>query len=273
MKRHVLLLIAVWVCFSIPAKAQRGLQIGYVDMEYILENVPEYQEALTQLNAKAQKWKSELELKRQEIETMKQNLENEKPLLTDELIEEREAEIKYEEEQLLGLQQKYFGPSGDLIVQKRQLMQPVQDQVFTAVQEIGTTRQYDFIFDNSSDALMLFSAPRHDLSDEVLSMIQRSARRRENEERKEEKAEEPYKSVKQAAEDRKEEAERQAAIQARERERQAQKAERQRVKDSIRDARQAEFEARRAELLRRQEEQKRKRDSINKVREQRRNAD
>lgn len=273
MKRTALLFIGVFMLVSSNSMAQRGLQIGYVDMEYILENVPEYQEALTQLNAKAQKWKAELELKRSEIDAMKQSLENEKPLLTDELIEEREAEIAFEEEQLLKLQQKYFGPTGDLIVQKRQLVQPVQDQVFTAIQEIGKTRQYDFIFDNSADALMLYSADRHDISDQVLNMIQRSARKRENEERKEEIAEEPYKSVKDAAADRKEEAARQAAIDAREREREERIAERQRVKDSIRDARQAEFEAKRKELLKRQEEQKRKRDSLNRLREQRRNAD
>ncbi|HLU81441.1 MAG TPA: OmpH family outer membrane protein [Flavobacteriaceae bacterium] len=273
MGRRALLLIVIFMLMCIPAKAQRGLQIGYVDMEYILQNVPEYQEALTQLNAKAQKWKGELELKRTEIDAMKQSLANEKPLLTDELIEEREGEIQYEEEQLLALQQKYFGPTGDLIVQKRQLVQPVQDQVFTAIQEIGKTRQYDFIFDNSADALMLFSADRHDISDMVLNMIQRSSRVRNNEKKKEAAEEEPYKSVKDAAEDRKEEAERQAAIDKRERERQARLEERQRVKDSIRDARQAEFEARRQELLRRQEEQKRKRDSINKIRQENRNKD
>lgn len=272
MKTRFFLLITTFIFIGNLAHAQRGVQIGYVDMDYILENVPEYQEAIIQLDAKIQQWKTEIELKRKAIDEMKQNLENERPLLTDDLIEERLSEIKFEEEQLLEYQQKRFGPTGDMIVMKRQLIQPVQDQVFSAVQEIGETRKYDFIFENSSDALMLYSADRHDISDQVLNMIKRTSRQNTNKE-KEEAAEKetPYKSVLGAEADQKEKAERQALLDERERERQAKLDERQSQRDSLKTVREAAYQAKRDELMKQRNEQKRKRDSINQVREEERN--
>merc|ERR1711879_415330 len=109
------------------------------------------------------------------------------------------------------------------MIQKRQLVQPVQDQVFNAVQEIGLKREYDFIFENSAEALMLFSANRHDISDQVLTMIERTSRKTQNENRANEVAvdpNEPYKSVEgaknEAAEEAKRERERQAQVDERE---------------------------------------------------------
>ncbi|WP_121666766.1 OmpH family outer membrane protein [Mesonia aquimarina] len=273
MKKKVLILIILAVS-SIQLQAQRGLKIGYVDMDYILDNVPEYQQASQQLTGRVQKWKSEIEAKKKTVEDMKQNLENERALLTKELIEERKEEIAYEEEQIVKYQQEKFGPQGALITQKRQLVQPVQDQVFNAIQEIGTTREYDFIYENSADALMLFSAKRHDISDQVLAMINRSSRKLEREESRSEEGEvenatpERYKSVKQAKEDKIEEATREREKQAIIDEREAQMNERQRERDSIREAKRKEYEERRQRML---EERERRRDSIEKAREAPRN--
>ena len=100
-------------------------------MEYILEKVPDYAEAKNQLEQKAQKWKQEIEAKKIEIAKLKEALKTEKVLLTKELIEEREEEIKFQETELLDFQQKRFGPNGDLITQKAVLVKPIQDQVFT----------------------------------------------------------------------------------------------------------------------------------------------
>lgn len=270
MKTKVFLLVATFAFVSFNAQAQRGAQIGYVDMDYILANVSEYQEATNQLDAKVQQWKQEIALKKKAIEAMKQQLENERPLLTRELIDERLAEIAFEEKKLLEYQQARFGPKGALIVQKRRLIEPVQDQIFSAVQEIGQTRQYDFIFENSSDALMLYSANRHDISDQVLSMIERSSRENARENAEVERRG-PYKSVQQAAKDQQEKAERQAKIDQRERERQAKIEARQRERDSLEAARKAAYEARRAALLQERADRKRTRDSLNKLREERRN--
>lgn len=175
MKRIVL--IASFL-ISIAAFSQsRGVKIGYIDMEYILEKVPEYADSKNQLEQKAQKWKQEIEVKKNAIQKLKDDLNTEKVLLTKELIEEREEEIAYQEKELLDYQEKRFGPKGDLIIQKTVLVKPIQDQVFTAIQDIAEQQKYDFIFDKSSDLTMLFAAQRYDISDRVLRVITRSQKR------------------------------------------------------------------------------------------------
>jgi len=173
MKIKVLLVIAT-AMLSLQSFAQRGARIAYIDMEYILENVEEYREATGQLENKVQKWKIEIEQKQGVVEQMKKDLMAEKVLLTNELITEREEEIQVLEKEMLEYQQDRFGPQGDLIVQKRLLIQPIQDQVFSEVQKIGASKKYDFIFDKSADVVMLYSQKRHDISDLVLRAISRT---------------------------------------------------------------------------------------------------
>lgn len=187
MKNKVLFLLAL-TCFTVLSSfAQRGVRIGYIDTEYILQNVPEYQQASTQLDAKVQKWKTEIEQRLSVVEQKKKQLSSESVLLTKELVEEREEEIQIEENEILDYQQKRFGPNGDLMIQKKQLMQPVQDQIFAAVQEIASNKKYDFVFDKSADVVMLFSANRFDISDLVLRTITRSSKRKQATNRKERK--------------------------------------------------------------------------------------
>lgn len=177
MRKHFFILLLV-ASFSTAINAQtRGIRIGYIDMEYILEKVPDYAEAKNQLELKAQKWKQEAEVKRNEINKLKENLKTERVLLTKELIEEREEEISFLENELLDFQQKRFGSTGDLITQKAVLVKPIQDQVFTIVQDIAETKKYDFIFDKSSDLTMLFGAQRHNISDQVVRQLTRAEKR------------------------------------------------------------------------------------------------
>ena len=178
----------------------KGVRIGYIDMEYILQNVPDYTEAKSQLEQKAQKWKQDIETKKIEIAKLKDALKTEKALLTKELIDEREEEIKFQENELLDFQQKKFGPNGDLITQKAVLVKPIQDQVFTAVQDIAEAKKYDFVFDKASDLTMLFSAKRYDISDQVLRVITR-AEKREQMTKKEVKAQEAKDALDDAATD------------------------------------------------------------------------
>jgi len=158
------------------AFAQRGVRIGYVDMEYILENVEEYREANEQLENKVLQWKADIEVREEAIEQQKKDLAAERVLLTDELITEREEEIAVLEKELRDYQQNRFGPRGDLVLQKQRLIQPIQDQVFNEVQKIGADKKYDFIFDKSADVVMLYSEKRHDISDLVLRGISRTRR-------------------------------------------------------------------------------------------------
>jgi len=187
MKTKVLFLILLLSLTSFVQAQRSNIRIGYIDTEYILENIPEYQEALAQLDQKVQKWKSEIDLKLRNIEKKKEDLRNESVLLTKELIEEKEEEIKIEEAEIFDYQQKRFGPNGDLIIQKKKLIQPVQDQVLTAVQELAKAKKYDFIFDKSADIVMLYSNKRFDLSDYIVRSITRDAKRQQAKDRKDKK--------------------------------------------------------------------------------------
>ncbi|MBC7642092.1 MAG: OmpH family outer membrane protein [Flavobacterium sp.] len=177
MKKHFLILIALFALTSSILAQSKGVRIGYIDMEYILQNVPDYTDAKNQLEQKAQKWKQELEAKKSDIAKLNATLNSEKVLLTKELIEERLEEIKFQENELAEYQQKRFGPNGDLVTQKTLLTQPIQDQVFTAVQDISEAKKYDFVFDKASDLTMLFANKRFDISDQVLRVITRTSKR------------------------------------------------------------------------------------------------
>lgn len=186
MKKTVFLLFIVLLSSTLFAQT-RGTKVGYIDMEYILQNVPEYTEAKNQLELKAQKWKQEIDAKRSEINLLKETLKNERVLLTKELIEEREEEIAFLENELNEYQQKRFGPMGDLVTQKAVLIKPIQDQVFSAVQDLAETQKYDFILDKSSDLSILFANKRFDLSDRVIRSLTRASKR-EQLSKKEQKA-------------------------------------------------------------------------------------
>ena len=177
MKKQFLILFLALITSSIVQAQTRGTKVGYIDMEYILQNVPNYTEAQNQLEQKAQKWKQEIEAKKNEINKLKEALKAEKALLTKGLIEERIAEITFLENETLDYQQKRFGPDGDLMRQKAALTKPIQDQVFTAVQDIAEAKKYDFIFDKTSDLTMLFAAKRFDISDQIIRVLNRTEKR------------------------------------------------------------------------------------------------
>lgn len=242
--------------------AQKSIRLGYIDMEYILENVPEYQEANRQLENRVQEWKTEAEAKLRKVEEMRTSLNNERALLTKELVEEREEEISYIEKQARDYQQNRFGPNGDYIIQKKQLVRPIQDQVFAAVQQIAETRNLDFVFDRTSDIGMIYADKQYDVSELVLRTIKRTANREQLDSKEEiaemEKAEERTPEQEDAI------TEREQLVEQRKSEREALIEEKKKERDSIRTARQKEFEERRARIL---EERERKRDSILKARE------
>ncbi len=173
--------------------AQKQPKIGYIDMDYILERVPEYAEAVNQLEGRANDWKQEIEIKKNDITKLKESLATEKVLLTKELVEDKEKEIKTLEVELFDLQQKRFGPNGDLFLQKASLAKPVQDQVFNIVQDIAAKRQYDYIFDKSSDLTMLYTTEKFDVSDFVLKELERSGKKVELSKRQQKKQDEAEK--------------------------------------------------------------------------------
>lgn len=165
--------------------SQKGVKIGYIDTEYILQNLPEFNQVSSRLEEKAQDWKEEIDKKSREIDQKKESLNSERILLTKEMIEEIEEEITIDLEELSEYQQKRFGPRGDLIIQKKQLIQPIQDQIFNAIKEIAKNKKYDFIFDKSADIVMLYSDKRYDISDQILRTITRANNRKKLDSKKE----------------------------------------------------------------------------------------
>lgn len=263
MKRQVFIFLILIAGFQPYVQAQKPNRIAYIDMEFILANVPEYNEASAQLEERVQQWKMELDRDSKKIEAMRIALEQERPLLTKELIEEREATIAFEESKISEYQQKRFGANGDFLLQKKQLIKPIQDQVFNAIQEIGTQRNYDYIFDRTSNIGMVFSAEKHNISDQVLRIITRASKREQLSSRGE-IAEMEIEENRTVEED-EEIAEKQEAIKAVQDEREMLLEIRKQQKDSIREVKKREFDDRRAQVI---ADRQRKKDSIDTVRKQ-----
>jgi ompH family outer membrane protein len=153
--------------------AQKSTRIAYLDMDYILSQLEEYKIASQQLNEKVIQWQKEIEAKQAEIQARKDKLEAEKPLLTAEMLKDREEEIDILERNLESYQQKRFGTNkGDYIEQRWKLAQPIQDQIFNIVQEIGKTKKYDYIF-TKEDASAVFAEEKYDITKLVLRLLKR----------------------------------------------------------------------------------------------------
>jgi Skp family chaperone for outer membrane proteins len=183
--KRVLIIILIFInCNSF---AQKGQRIAYVDMNYILENIPEYVDAQARLDSKVKGWQLKLDVLTNEINTLKTDLSNEKPLLTAELIQEREEDILIKENELKRLQLAFFGPTGDLFQLRRQLAEPIQDQVYNSIQTISAKKRYDVVFDKSSDLIMLYTNKKYDISELVLNSIVKNRKRKAVDDRKKER--------------------------------------------------------------------------------------
>ena len=174
-----LFLSAILCTLAFAAMAQRGARIAYIDMDVILSKNKEFSTASQLLDEKIAQWKKEIELKKIQLKRIEDQFAVEKILLTPELIADRELEIKDFAAEVVSLQEKRFGPNGDMMIQKNQLLKPVQDQVLNIVQDIAKERKYDFVFDRSSDIIMLYSAKNYDISELVLRRIQAQERIKE----------------------------------------------------------------------------------------------
>lgn len=189
MNKNVFLFIALVLLSIQVGFSQRDVQkIGYIDLEYILSQIPEYSVAQGKLDLKVKEWNKNLDKLKKEIETMKVDLNNEKALLTEDLIEDRLEDIAILEEEFKKTEMGYYAVDGDLFFYRKLLVKPIQDQVYNAVQEIGKARRFEIIFDKSSEIIMLYTSEKADISDLVLRSILRTVktedRKKELEERK-----------------------------------------------------------------------------------------
>lgn len=146
---------------------------GVVDTQYILRSMPEYAQAQSQLDKLSEQWAGEVSAMQSELESLKDALAAERILLSPDKLEKREQAIETKKGEIIALQQKYFGPEGELFNKRSQLIQPIQDKVFGAVQAVARKRKLELVLDKSANAGVLHVDKEKDYSDEVLNSLKR----------------------------------------------------------------------------------------------------
>lgn len=159
-------LVLIFISFS-----TFGQKYGYVDTEYILDNIPEFQDAQDELDDMSERWQKEIEQKYTQVEEMYKKYQAEAVLLPDDIKRKREDEIIAKEQEVKELQKKYFGPEGELFSKRQELVQPIQEKVYNAIESIATTRNYAFVFDKAGGMTLLWVNPKFDISDDVLDEV------------------------------------------------------------------------------------------------------
>lgn len=163
-----LILIACLCLFCFTTQAQK---FAYVDSDYILERVPEYQSAQEQLDKLTLSWQEDIEQLYQEIDQLYKKYQADQILLTQDMKVKRENEIINKEKAAKELQRKRFGPEGDLFTKRQELVKPIQDKIYNAIQDLATEKRFGVIFDKSGELSMLFADPDLDKSDDILRML------------------------------------------------------------------------------------------------------
>jgi outer membrane protein len=166
MKRTVLTIIAI--AFAVSTYAQR---FGYVDSNYILESIPEYQQKQQELDEISVQWQQEIEAMYAEIDRMYKDYQAEQILLTDDMKRKREEQIIEKEKEAKEKQKQRFGYQGDLFQKRQQFTKPIQDKVYAAIKELADARGYAVIFDKAGSLTMLYTSAKYDLSEDVLDEL------------------------------------------------------------------------------------------------------
>ena len=165
MKRILLILLAL-VPLTLAAQ-----KYACVNTEYILANIPDYASAQSKLDKQSAAWQKEIEDKFQEIDRLYKTFQQEAYLLPDNLKHKREEELKAKEAEAKDLQTKYFGPGGDLDKKREELMKPIQDRVYSAIERLANEKSYAFILDKSGSVTLLYVNAKYDISDQILDML------------------------------------------------------------------------------------------------------
>ena len=171
-KKSIFFLVFI-LLFTSKIFSQKQLRVGYINMDYILANLDDYNTANEEYNIRLDLWRKEIESRKLSIKVANEELEIKKPLIPDEIYQNLKDEIDFDEKQLNQYIQKRFGPEGDWLIQEKILIQPIQDEVLAIVQKIAEKNKFDFIFDKSSAIIMLYSEKKYDISELVLKSILR----------------------------------------------------------------------------------------------------
>lgn len=167
MKKIILPLLFVFGT-AMAASAQKYC---IIDSKYILEKVTDYKNAQNQLDMFSKNWQSEVDEKMKEVDRMYKSYQAERAMLNDDMRKKREDEIMLKEKAAKDLQKQYFGYEGDLFKKRQELVKPVQDKVYNAVQKMAVARGYDLVLDKAGGVTMFYADPKLDRSDEVLKSL------------------------------------------------------------------------------------------------------
>ena len=163
--------ILIILALSFLATTTQAQKFSYVDTDYILNKIPEFNQAQDKLDALSADWQKEIENKYADVDQMYRSYQQEQVLLTDEMKVKREEAIIKKEKSAKDLQQKYFGPEGELYIKRQELIKPIQDKIYDAIQQLATNSKYAIVFDSSSDLIMLYKNNNLDKSDKVLDLL------------------------------------------------------------------------------------------------------
>lgn len=169
MKKYLLIIALSFLAFA-PLSAQK-FSVAYVDMQYILKNLPQYETANEQLNMISKRWQKDIDAAQNEAKILATNYQTEQIFLSAEMKERREAEILAKEQEVLELKRKYFGQDGEWYKKRESLLKPIQDEVYNAIQDIANEKRYDVVKDRSSEPSLIYMSSKLDISDQVLEKL------------------------------------------------------------------------------------------------------
>ena len=172
MKRYILITLTVFAgwLINMPAAAQK-FAVAYSDMQYILKNLPQYETANEQLTMISKRWQKEIETANQEVQLLVSNYQTEQIFLSADMKQKREDEILEKEQQVLELKRKYFGEEGEWYKKREALLKPIQDEIYTAIQDIAAEKRFDIVKDRSADPSLIYMSSKLDISDQVLEKL------------------------------------------------------------------------------------------------------
>ena len=172
MKRYIFIAIMALTTwgFCNPTMAQK-FSVAYVDMQYILKNIPQYETANEQLNMISKRWQKEIDAAQQEAQSLATNYQTEQIFLSADMKQKREEEILAKEQEVLELKRQYFGQDGEWYKKREALLKPIQDEIYNAIQEIANEKRYDVVKDRSSEPSLIYMSSKLDISDQVLEKL------------------------------------------------------------------------------------------------------
>lgn len=171
--KKTLLTLCMALVATFGAQAQK---FALIDMEYIMSNIPAYEQANEQLNQTSKKWQAEVEVIENEAKTLYKNYQDEAAFLSNDQKKEREQAIVNKEKEASELKRKYFAPQGELYKKRIALLEPIQNEIYNAVKGIAQAKNFQLILDRASDNGIIFASPTIDISKEVLTKLGYSIR-------------------------------------------------------------------------------------------------